>query len=727
MDYTSSDSISRQIAADAASNRFDRCFEGLRQLAGHPATNSYGPRINALEGRFFYMLRYLMGAPADADVNAEKTAMALAITRLADTMNFDIHAADDPSLFWSTVRFVRMRPDDSLESLMADYVMEQKRLSTDVTALTDTRSRKELEQIASDIFNLLWTDLFFDEDVSQPAMAFITDADIAAYDRRLWIAAAGLGLVRRWNSNRAVFLATLARDPDIYISSTAKVWLATAIDIHADNDDLRDVISAFVHTLKPALASDIVDIIIEKIRALGAGDLSRRFSRDMGSELGELGRRFSNGGADMDFSARTDAAMADMPQGTFDKLRQFNEAAMAGDDVLYGTLGAMRSSPFFGQVSNWFLPFHPENSALAPVVDSEGIALAEVLTAMPMLTDGDKYALVLSAAEAPESMRRRMLESTAGPLASLFDDGDAREALDSMNENMKANRIYNLLVRDIFRFATRFGKAAEVFGRYATTNRSLEFLDTEITGDRREKALRLMTANGNAADALEIFDTLYPDPTSDDLVLKAEICIAADRPDDAFNFYLEARLTDRDNRDAALGVVRYAKYGAWTDDLAGILEPFADSAGDDPEFLELAGLAALYSRDFEGAERYFHHLAFVSDSRATRPQHLLAATKLMAGDYDGAADIFEKIAPVRADQELNVDAAVALWLAGRRPQALDVLADSVASDGFDAVARDIRHRLLHYYRMGGTVPADAVALLPAALRYRTGPSPLGPL
>lgn len=729
MDLTRYDNLQRQIAEYAGRNRFDICFDSLRELAGHPAAKSYGTGIDTLEARFFYMLRYLMGAPADADVKAEKNATRDAIVRMADSMIYDIHAADDPSLFWSTVRFVRMRPDDSLESLMADYLMEAKRLAGDVLALTDTASRKGLEQIASDIFNLLWTDRSFDADFAQTAMAFITDSGIPLHDRRLWTAAAGLGLMHGWQPSRAEFLSTLAADADPYLSATAKVWLAMAIVRFANAED-PSVIRSFIAALDPVTASDIVDVIIEKIRSEGADALSNKYRRSMGSELNELGRRFSDAtGAGSDFAARTDAAMADMPPGTFDKLKQFNEAAMAGDDVLYGTLGAMRSSSFFGKVSNWFLPFHPDHSALAPVVDTEGVALAEVLAAMPMLTDGDKYALVLSAAEAPENMRRRMLEATAGPLASLFDDADAREALEAMGDKKSTAAIFNTLVRDIFRFATRFAKAREVIGIYSTDYDVLSFFDEEIVGDRWKKAVSQLTANGSISDAISLIDMYDPmGENADALLMKARLLGMDDRRADAFLAYRDAWQSDPANREAAMGMVRYAADGVWRDDYADILEPFADEAGDDAEFLELAGMARFYSDDFEGVARYFHQLDFMTPGGNARARRLLGSALLAEGKYDEAAAALAEVAPGTEEVELIVDYGMALWLSGRRSEALDALMPifSFIDSDITTFARELRHRR-SYYPASAAIHSADTDLLPAAMHYRLTNSRLGHL
>ncbi len=724
------DSLRRLIDRYSGRNLFEKCFETLRKLAAHPAAAGYRQHIDALEARFFYMLRYLVGAPADTDVTAEYNATAKAVRRIADEIVFDIHAADDPSLFWSTVRFVRMRPDDSLESLMADYLVEHKRLSTDVTALTDTGSHKTLELIASDIFNLLWIAPAFDGELSQSAMAFLTDGDIPQYDRRMWVAAVGLGLMRRWDSERAEFLKALCAEGDIYIASTAKVWLALAIGRIADTDDdaIADV-KRFIEDLDSDVVADITDIIIEKIRSEGADALSNEYRRTMGKELNELGKRFASAGDASDFAVRSDAAMADMPEGTFDRLKQFNEAAMAGDDVLYGTLGAMRSSPFFGKVSNWFLPFHPGHSALAPVVDTEGIALAEVLVAMPMLTDGDKFALVLSAAEAPEHMRRQMLEATAGPLASLFDDADAREALDRMGEDCTAAKIYNTLVRDVFRFATRFVKAGEVIGNYKSDYLALTMFDNAIMADRWRKAVTQLTKNGNINTAIMLLNYIFPlNDNLEALLLKGRLYELEHKGESAFTAYHGALMVDSSCLEAAMGVVRHADDGVWSASLADILAPFADSGDDSPEFLEFAGMACMHNEDFDGAARYFQHLDFVLPEKDVRAKRLLGSAFLAARDFDAATDAFGAIGINTDNVESILDHGLALWLAGRRAEALDTLETMLPLiDNTDtAVARELTHRLNYYRSLGADLRAGT-ELLPSAMHYRISGSNLGKL
>ena len=725
------DSLRRKVEHYASRNLFEICFETLRELAAHPAAAGHRQRIDALEARFFYMLRYLVGAPADADVSTEYAATAEAVRRLAEDIIYDIHAADDTSVYWSTVRFVRMRPDDSLESLMADYLVEHKRLSNDIAALTDTGSNRILEQIAADIFNLLWTAQRFDSELSATAMSFLTDTDIPQYDRRMWTAAVGLALMLRWNPERAAFLLRIAHDSDTAVAATAKVWLALGLGCAADNDELVGDVRGFIAGLEPAMASELIDIVIEKIRSEGADALSNEYRRTMGKELNELGRRFADGTGTnaSDFAARTDAAMADMPAGTFDKLKKFNEAAMAGDDVLYGTLGAMRSSPFFGKVSNWFLPFHPGHSALAPVVDTEGIALAEVLTAMPMLTDGDKFALVLSAAEAPEHMRRRMLEATAGPLASLFDDADAREALDEMSSRRDAARLYNTIVRDVFRFATRFAKAREVIGNYKSDYLVLTLFDSEILGQRWRKAVELLVKNGELDTAIMLLDYIFPlDDNVESMLLKGRLYELKNDGGGAFTAYEEALTADKSNLEAAMGVVRNADDGVWGQSLHDILAPFVDSGDESPEFLTFAGKASMRNEDFEGAARYFEHLDFILPENDKSAKPLLGSALLAARDFAGAAEAFGAVDAIPDNVEMIVDHGIALWLAGRRSDALDVLEAMLPLiDNTDtAVEREIRRRINRYAALGTDLSAGT-ELLPSAMHYRMNGSTLGKL
>ncbi|MGN1245058.1 MAG: tetratricopeptide repeat protein, partial [Muribaculaceae bacterium] len=136
-----------------------------------------------------------------------------------------------------------------------------------------------------------------------------------------------------------------------------------------------------------------------------------------------------------------------------------------GADVFMSTFAKLKSFPFFSRISNWFLPFHTDNSAVTSSFAQSDKFMLDMILALPVLCDSDKYSFCLSMASVPASQKQMM----AGQFRQQND------MLKEMGKNLPKSKektheeIANRFIQGLFRFSKLNKYHAEFFDPFSTS------------------------------------------------------------------------------------------------------------------------------------------------------------------------------------------------------------------------------------------------------------------
>ncbi len=442
-------SQNRRLLYDAVSDlnkyKYAAAIRKLRKAAEALADNVQLKKLDDVESRYFYMLRYIstyaLCEQKDIDDIASK------IKDIAAELSRDIVAGDN-TMYGAQLRFERLRPEENLQSIISDYLSEAERLRTDTSALIDSRSHAALERLSIDIFNRLWTNYRLDDDTHALLDDILADTSISAVDRELWINALGLSLF--YYPDRGVvnllLKALSAHERRIHIA--AAVWLLLFVTAFAGNigKELEQTIWNHIHQS----ALDIIDVyrqIIQKVSDKG---------KDLFHDLSSLSQRFRG----LNLSDAEALKNIDLSSDDYDTIKRFNEAQTSGADVFGQSIGNMRYFPFFATLANWFIPFDSRHSLLADITDGEGAEIAESIAMMPHIADSDKYALLLSMSQMPLHMRSQALSSIVDGMRSMSDTPEFKDAMSAIRNVPDSALVANQILQ-ISRFVTKYPKVKE--------------------------------------------------------------------------------------------------------------------------------------------------------------------------------------------------------------------------------------------------------------------------
>ncbi len=142
------------------------------------------------------------------------------------------------------------------------------------------------------------------------------------------------------------------------------------------------------------------------------------------------------------------------------KMGEFSMLQMEGADVMHSAFAFTKFSPFFSKISNWFIPFYPENQYVKDLLiqeadfsEKEASKLLYSLDKNPFICDSDKYSLITQIPFFPKVQRVTITKLLNLESSSLEDVYKTDKLSDPLGESRFKIIQY---VQDLYRFFKLF-------------------------------------------------------------------------------------------------------------------------------------------------------------------------------------------------------------------------------------------------------------------------------
>jgi len=97
-----------------------------------------------------------------------------------------------------------------------------------------------------------------------------------------------------------------------------------------------------------------------------------------------------------------------------DKMEIIGKLEQNGYDIFYSSFSHLKTFSFFNKVSNWFLPFNPDNSYIRKVFklkDKQMSPILNIVRRSESICNSDKYSLTLSMERMPDESRKEVIKT----------------------------------------------------------------------------------------------------------------------------------------------------------------------------------------------------------------------------------------------------------------------------------------------------------------------------
>ena len=658
MDKDAIKSIRKDIERLAATDNTIATIGAVQTMAEATGDASLAAEADALSQRHYHMLRYIVVSSSNEGLLAEQQDFFSKLERLVMASLRTADAAVGTDAYCAALRFCNMRPEDTLESLFADYISEKDSLENNPAALTDVSRRRKLELIASDIFNRIWTSFYLTPSELLTLETLLKDKRLYHYDRLMWLHAVGLSLLRLPDEGKTGILFSIYEDTDISMAATAMTWLLRVCV--QDGGDMVDI--SVIAERNPDELLEFMSRMLEDPM-----ERSRKLQSVFMSLTGKLRDSLDHKNLDPD-------KLGDIGTENLSAMEEIEKARRKGDDVTLALVRGLDRFEFFRQPSNWFLPFHTNRSEFAEIVDSEGFVYAQTLEANNGLCSIDKYANLASIVATPPSLRESVINSMVDFATNPAIDLQGQlEAMGSANPATFMSVMHSVLF--IFNRINAFNRG--IFPPDDPDLSTLPMIIPEGADYDTIVALahKLDTA-GYSNIAFSLMATLAATmPGEDDVPVDFIMFFARlARQNGLLQMALQLLLSFDDARKTGPMLVEladiYSELGRDAEALA-MLEKYAERFDSDPEFLMAIGTRRLESGSYDEGLATFYQLNYVlpPDDLSARPRLMQAL--FLTNDYEGAVAEGDVVADGLSDPELLAYYISSLWMSGRRTKALE--------------------------------------------------------
>lgn len=691
MDNRNTLTYKKDILDKLSKRQLKDAFELLAKLVVNTQDWHAAEKLSELETNYKYMLHYQFEDTIDPQKDVIYSTILRTLYELTDDASDELLTIDSSNIFYERLRINTIRIP-----LTLDEIQKQLKEISDSWALTDlldagdvknARARElsvKRERIGSELFNYIFVSARAGEKQELEYTSFINNQDISVREKLLFVSALTLNLFHRFDGRKMCVLMDACRSNQEAIRQRAIVGLIIVLQMY----DVRWQLYPECQFKLDALAEDdsfrrsVLAVVKQLIRSRETEEISRKLTEEIIPEMMKFNSLAGKKLNMQDLMGETDFADKNPDwqkelenSGLANKLQEYSSLQMEGADVFHSTFSNLKNFSFFGELSNWFLPFDTQYSELQPLFSDKdglnGLLQTAVLNSSHMC-NSDKYSFALSLLQIPVSQRQMM----AGRFGEEADQlKEMQKDAESFNPKVNEDVISNQYIQDLYRFFKLYPYKNNFFDIFKLR---LNFYDKKsiapLISDHKSM---LQIANycfdkNFFAEALGIYRKLIADGSFEsDLWQKVGYCKQMlDDLSGALEAFLQAELLSPDN---SWIIKRIAQVYRSLKDPQHALEYYQRAAQLNPNNLNIElniGHCYLDLGEYDKALNSYFKIE-VLDSKSSKAWRPIAWTAFLLRKFDLAQQYYQQILADKPNVHDYLNAGHVELCLNRKKSALD--------------------------------------------------------
>ena len=671
------------ICSSIATRRLKPAFDMLEELIAGNGLGFCYDEYKRLEETYQYMLRYTVEGVTDPERQKVYRKLIVSAFDLADRVNEALRMKFATTVEYDKKRAAGSRPATDSAAHGSDEPM-------DLSA--------EMQDKVRNCFYRAWFSDKLSAEDSKKFGSFLQNTMVPSVYRSFLVSAITLSLQRYFDQEKFRLLFIGYESGDAGISQRALAGLLICLYMYDSRMPYYPEITGRLRILneKPAFKRNLEKIIIQLIRSKETEKLQQRIRDEILPEMIKISPHLKNKinldslmeeGLTEDKNPEWEDIFKDSP-GLLNKMEEFSEMQMKGADVFMGSFSMLKSFPFFNEISNWFLPFFPENRDLSGVIDPESSVSSELVEAIeqaPILCNSDKYSFCLSIQRLPRENLEFMTRAMKAEMEQVKELKEDEELLDPGH---REEVISNQYIQDLYRFYKLFPRKGDFEDIFSWR---LDFHNKTVLGDILKEDIRLLRnigeyyfARDHYREAAGIFNYLLEHEPKGELYQKIAWCHQKrGRFRAALDNYLKAELYDVNRlwntKKIALCYRNLKKPGK-------ALEYYRQAEKSDPENLANhlnIGHCLLELGRYDEALKCYFRVEYLApgNSKVWRP---IAWCSFLTGKKEQAEKYLIKLIEDQPNKHDFMNMGHVQWSLGKRKEALEYYRRSISKKGAKA-------------------------------------------
>lgn len=691
MDNRNTLTYKKDILDKLSKRQLKDAFELLAKLVVNTQDWHAAEKLSELETNYKYMLHYQFEDTIDPQKDVIYNTILRTLYELTDDASDQLLTIDSSNIFYERLRINTIRTP-----LTLDEIQKQLKEISDSWALADlleagdvknARERElsvKRERVGSELFNYTFVSPRAGEKQELEYTSFINNQDISVREKLLFVSALTLNLFHRFDGRKICVLMDACRSNQDAIRQRAIVGLIIILQMY----DVRWQLYPECQFKLDALAEDdsfrrsVLAVVKQLIRSRETEEISRKLTEEIIPEMMKFNSLAGKKLNMQDLMGETDFADKNPDwqkelenSGLANKLQEYSSLQMEGADVFHSTFSNLKNFSFFGELSNWFLPFDTQCSELQPLFSDKdglnGLLQTAVLNSSHMC-NSDKYSFALSLLQIPVSQRQMM----AGRFGEEADQlKEMQKDAESLNPKINEDVISNQYIQDLYRFFKLYPYKNNFFDIFKLR---LNFYDKKsiapLISDHKSmfQIANYCFDKNFFAEALGIYRKLIADGSLEsDLWQKVGYCKQMlDDLSGALEAFLQAELLSPDN---SWIIKRIAQVYRSLKDPQHALEYYQRAAQLNPNNLNIElniGHCYLDLGEYDKALNSYFKIE-VLDSKSSKAWRPIAWTAFLLRKFDLAQQYYQQILADKPNVHDYLNAGHVELCFNRKKSALD--------------------------------------------------------
>ncbi len=461
MTHTEIENLHQKICDYILSRHLKVAFDKLGRLIETLQSGEWMDRKRELETAYQYMLQYMMEGADDPEQLKIYNQLRVSAMETADLVREQLMLQQAASPLY-------MRENTLPENYEIILELDSHNANVSLAGLleeslnTEGKSievSKKHEKMLTGVFKHFWlTEKYKEKEVELIRLIF-ENQDIEFSDKCVIISAVTLSLMRTFDEKKFEILLDIYSQTDEQIRQRAFIGFILSSHIYNKRIQLYDNLKNRIRILvsEDTFVQNLQVVLLQFIRSKETEKITRKLTEEFIPEMVKISPFIQEKMNLKDLMQDENTLSDKNPEwqevldnaGITDKIQQFAELQMEGSDVFMSTFSSMKHFAFFGEISNWFMPFTNHSSITGILKKEEQSGLLDSLSKNYFLCNSDKYSLIFGISQMPENMKETIAQSIKLESEQMEEIKKDKELLAQSN---KAEKISNQYIQDIYRF-----------------------------------------------------------------------------------------------------------------------------------------------------------------------------------------------------------------------------------------------------------------------------------
>ncbi|HKJ42794.1 MAG TPA: tetratricopeptide repeat protein, partial [Sunxiuqinia sp.] len=458
-----------EICNNLAERKLKPAFDQLETLMTENGLGIFYDEWRELNQTYHLMLQYTVEGINDPERQKVYRKLIVSAFELTDKIYETVRLKYSSSLEYEKIRMFKNQFISNYDNFLAE--LENFHLQDELKSLVDqdqsgtsqnmdeaTKHRQRMVKL----FNHVW----FRDQLSGEEVAFLkqfmASQRIEETYKAFLISALTLSLQRYFDAAKFSLLFDAHQMNAVRVSQRALVGLLLTLYQYDSRLPFYSEVTGHLKILNedPDFKRNLERVIVQLIRSKETEKLQQRIRDELLPEMIKISPNLKDKinldslmeeGLPEDKNPEWEEIFKDSP-GLMNKMEEFSEMQMEGADVFMGSFSMLKQFPFFNEVTNWFMPFFPENPDLqqtVDLVDESTWGFVETISTAPILCNSDKYSFCLSLQSLPKENREFLYQGIKAEM-DQFEEVESDEEL--TDPGRKAGFVSNQYIQDLYRF-----------------------------------------------------------------------------------------------------------------------------------------------------------------------------------------------------------------------------------------------------------------------------------